>query len=291
MTDAPNVKASNFSQQYGYEPIPNTLQREEMDGRLRNAIWNRLFVFQDRLRKSSTDSFDHVPLVRHWASQGKPIDEIPTYVRQYFAYLKTSIQRADWHHVYDLIQHFASEEHYGDTGFAGFSELVNGALEQHLSAWTIIDGQVVELHASTDVEAVRAALTDTEGLPGARHHLTRALAIMSNRDNPDASNTIKEAISAVESVCGSINGKKGTLGDALSKLEKSGVTIHPALINGWKAIYGYTSDADGIRHASIEVPKSDVAMARYMMVSCSAFVSLLIKYAQEAGISLISGSP
>ncbi len=42
-------------------------------------------------------------------------------------------------------------------------------------------------------------------------------------------------------------------------------------------MYGYTSDEDGIRHAlSCEDASIDFATAKYMVVTCSAFVNLLV---------------
>jgi len=56
------------------------------------------------------------------------------------------------------------------------------------------------------------------------------------------------------------------------------------LAKGYNKIYGWTSDEGGIRHALSD--KGDVeitlADARYMLVSCSAFVNYLISNAENA---------
>ena len=53
--------------------------------------------------------------------------------------------------------------------------------------------------------------------------------------------------------------------------------IHPALAKGWGNIYGFTSDAGGIRHASSDGKiEADFATAKYMLVSCSAFGNYLV---------------
>ncbi len=113
-----------------------------------------------------------------------------------------------------------------------------------------------------------------------------ALSKLSDRKNPDFRNSIKESISAVESLCQKITGKpKATLGDALKAIEKNGrVNLHSALKRGYEAIYGYTSDADGIRHAMSEQSNCDFADAKYMLVSCSAFINYLIEKSAKAGI-------
>lgn len=60
---------------------------------------------------------------------------------------------------------------------------------------------------------------------------------------------------------------------------------HPALLDAYSKLYGFAGDEGGIRHAlddkSIEVSMED---ARYMLVSCSAFVNYLTEKARKAGI-------
>lgn len=66
-----------------------------------------------------------------------------------------------------------------------------------------------------------------------------------------------------------------TLGKALSEVEKKH-SLHGALKTAFSAIYGYTSDSSGIRHALLE---TDTAVgfedAKFMLVSCSAFINYL----------------
>ena len=63
----------------------------------------------------------------------------------------------------------------------------------------------------------------------------------------------------------------------LTKLEQKGVYIHSALQLAYKNLYGYTSDASGIRHAKdLGGKDSTFEEAKYMLVACSAFVNYLI---------------
>jgi hypothetical protein len=41
------------------------------------------------------------------------------------------------------------------------------------------------------------------------------------------------------------------------------------------ALYGYTSDSSGIRHALQDEPNLDFVDAKFMLVACSAFVNYL----------------
>jgi hypothetical protein len=62
------------------------------------------------------------------------------------------------------------------------------------------------------------------------------------------------------------------------------MTLHPALQQGFSQLYGYTNDADGIRHAMMEVSNLHFEDALYILVSCSAFISYLLATANRAGI-------
>ena len=83
--------------------------------------------------------------------------------------------------------------------------------------------------------------------------------------------------------CQIIIGTNTTLGNALGKLQEAGVSIPPPLISAFEKIYGYTNVNDGIRHAYSEVSENNIGEedARFMLISCSAFVNYLISKAQN----------
>ena len=110
------------------------------------------------------------------------------------------------------------------------------------------------------------------------NHINKAIQLFSDKNNPDFENVIKESITAVEAMCSIIVGQKTTLGEALKKLEDNGVTIHPSLKSSFSKLYGYTSDANGIRHSGdIGGNGSTFSEAKFMLISCSAFVNYLIE--------------
>jgi hypothetical protein len=53
---------------------------------------------------------------------------------------------------------------------------------------------------------------------------------------------------------------------------------------GFLSLYGYTSDEDGIRHAILDESTVGFDEAKFMLVSCSAFVYFLIGKAEAAGL-------
>lgn len=111
------------------------------------------------------------------------------------------------------------------------------------------------------------------------------MAFLSDKNIPDYLNSIKESISAVESVAKIISNEKSQgLKDALNALSKL-TTIHGSMREGFIKLYEYTSDEGGIRHAIIENDQNiGFDEAKYTLVACSAFVNYLISKARTANL-------
>lgn len=88
----------------------------------------------------------------------------------------------------------------------------------------------------------------------------------------------------MEAVVKKVTGANDDLAAGLKKLENAGLSIHPALKGAWLKMYGWTSDEDGIRHGGIDAADADQALAKYVLVTCSAFVSYLIEEGRKAGL-------
>jgi len=52
--------------------------------------------------------------------------------------------------------------------------------------------------------------------------------------------------------------------------------LHPALKDAFLKLYGYTSDADGIRHALMEESDLDRDDAKFFFLACTSFTNYLI---------------
>ncbi|MCJ7614296.1 hypothetical protein MUO71_06000, partial [Candidatus Bathyarchaeota archaeon] len=64
------------------------------------------------------------------------------------------------------------------------------------------------------------------------------------------------------------------------------IGLHGALKQSFIKLYAYTSDAEGIRHALMDAPTLSSEDAKFMLVSCSAFVNYLTAKAEKAKIEL-----
>ena len=152
----------------------------------------------------------------------------------------------------------------------------NIALEEEVSAYRFVEYFITEITSEEEIISIEDAIQNTDKFKGAKKHLQTSLKLLSDRKNPDYRNSIKESISAVESICKIITGdKKATLGKALGILGKK-EKIHQSLKAGFDKFYGYTSDADGIRHALLDEDNLSFFDAKFMLVSCSAFINYLI---------------
>ncbi len=156
---------------------------------------------------------------------------------------------------------------------------INIILEQEKSGYRLLNDKFVNIINNEELEEISCAMASQ--YEPVNTHINKALSLYADRKKPDYENSIKESISAVESICCIITGTTGsqaTLGNTLKKLEKDGgVVIHGAMKAAFEKLYGYTSDSDGIRHGGIDFSNAPAEDAKYMLVSCSAFINYLIE--------------
>ena len=171
------------------------------------------------------------------------------------------------------ISHYFNNRGYDEYDYASD---INQLFQQEYVGYRFIDGEITPISDEMEVAEIEQSL-DIE-FQGCRAHFKKAISFLSDREKPDYKNCIKESISAVESICQIITeNNKATLGEALKLLTAKGITIHKAMEKAFSSLYGYTSDEGGIRHAE-GLFESNVTFeeAKYMLVSCCAFVNYLI---------------
>ena len=76
---------------------------------------------------------------------------------------------------------------------------------------------------------------------------------------------------------------------ALNVIEtKEKIQINSDMKEAFKKLYNYTSDSNGIRHSLTDQNRQpNFDDAKFMLVSCSAFVNYLVSKANKARISLM----
>lgn len=285
-----------FSKRKGLSPIRESVQKDGMDDALRHGLWNALHICiwqrieyrrYDRLFSSSNV---YGLFQRYWCDLFKvPLDSLPVYlddarnrVREYFF-------KCEWYEVYDFIEFTA--QNCPEKLNSEYVNFCNHMLEKELSAYRFVDSQLTDITSEEEIDSVESAIGATTKYSGANEHIRTALGFLSDRKSPDYRNSVKESISAVESLCVSISGDpKATLGVALNSIEHTH-QLHPAFKKSLSSLYGYTSDSNGIRHALLEESSITYSDAKFMLVACSAFVNYVLgKTSEKKIIRQSSGS-
>jgi hypothetical protein len=281
-----------FSQRKGIKPVKSVIQVDTMDMELRNGLWNALTIFYWNNVEKTIYDYNYkkinVLLKRLWHSYfKKPIDTLDWYWPNTYKDIREYFFNCEWYEVYDFIEFIANNypDEYNEVN-SKFMEFCNSILERELSAYRFVGGKISQITSETEVSEIEDALEISKPLKAVNTHLKRALDLLADRKSPDYRNSIKESMSAVEAICKIITkDKKATLGQTLKEIENK-VGLHPALKSAFSSLYGYTSDAEGIRHALLDEPNLSFEDAKFMLVSCSAFINYLINKASKAGIKI-----
>jgi hypothetical protein len=260
-------------------PVKSVMQVDSMDDDLRVGLWNALDVFYWSKFNSylgpSVKAHDGLSLLLHFLWRDffkRTVDSIPSHWDTALRDVKSFFFGCNWFVAYDFVE-FIANLRLGDYfDFDQFVDFCDGVLEREVAAYRFVDFKIAQITSEEEIGEIEQALLDANK-PVVKH-LRTALELLSDRKSPDYRNSIKESISAVEAACNLITGSKATLGQALKTLEEK-TDIHPAFKKALSSLYGYTSDADGIRHALLEEENLDFADAKFMLVSCSAFVNYL----------------
>lgn len=276
-----------FSQRIGKTSVRDSIQIESIDEKLENRLWNNIQInFFDVIGVNFNHKIDNdsdIGLVFNSIWQEffeNRADEIPKNqqrdisTREFVGYIKDWFFKSNWFEKYDFLE-FLSKIDINYLRIE-FDVKCNNSLKKEMSAYRLVDGHIVQITSEEEIVEIEDALVNSSKWEPVNTHLSTAIEYFSCRKNPDYRNSIKESISAVESLCKIIVGNNNTtLAPALKIIEEK-YKVHGALRSGFTALYGYTSDAGGIRHSlltdDIEVSMED---AKFMLVSCSAFINYL----------------
>ena len=267
----------SFSQAQGYEPLPQPLQLEELSHRARVRIWNAFhetFIDPDEDEEIDEDDLDDLAYSLHMDLFEGAIDEAPSHWN-YFDDFKEYFLGREFNEVFDLLTFLMRHNVCPETFI---SELVEVFSDCHL-AYVIDTGSSPTIYPASTPEEGQATIDALRvlkeyRLDGARQHLIQS-SVFINRGQ--WAQSVRESISAVESVARRIAPGTNTLSAALDKLRNQGLLEHPALYQGLDKLYGYTSDEQGVRHSLLDQGESNVGQdeAVFMLGACASFASYL----------------
>lgn len=266
-----------FSDRIGATAIRDVLQVGSINADLRNCLWEAV---RENYLKDYTGQYSKDIAFRNLVKSiyvdffKRTSDSMPAGHAENINSLKHWFFEAEWWSVYNFIEFLLAE-----VPDRVFLARIDYFLAREKAGYRIVSNQIVAITDPVEIDAVREAST-VEKYAGAAEHIRVAVSLFSKKPEPDYRNAIKEAISAVKSVVKAITEKpNATLGEALKIIDKK-AGVHPALREAMNKLYGYTNDEDGIRHAIFEGGKIDEAEAKFMIVTCSAFVTFCIQRSQ-----------
>ena len=288
-----------FSERQGMIKPKVGLQIDSIDQALRNCLWNSINrIYIEKFNRGSYNRSVLADFLKTlWNDYFKqPNDGIDEYNAETMntaisQLRKGFLKTCEWYQVYDIIEFFANN-FPAPLVNASFIKECNGIFEKELSGYRFVGKQICAISSKTEIEEIEQALQSP--LKSVNIHLESALKLLADKQSPDYRNSIKESISAVEAICKLIaKNEKTTLGVALNKIEKEGnIKLHQSLKEAFSNLYGYTNDADGIRHAlKDDKVNADFDEAKFMLVTCSAFVNYLISKTTKTGIEIESPNP
>ncbi len=270
-----------FSERLGFVEVNNELQIESMNDDLRNSLWNFL--------SEIFDNYDVFNQLINFATVNffkLPIDEIPW--REERLWFKSIYDECEWFEIYNLLECILNNIEnifgysLGEGLLESFYNKANEILERELSAYRFMDGLFTPITNEYEMVSIKETKNYSsihEKLKGVNEHIKMAQAKLSLKPEADYRNSIKESISAVESLIRKISGKSN-LSEGLRFL-KTKFKLHSCLQLGFEKLYNYSSDENGIRHAIHGDRDIGFDEAKYMLVSCSAFINYLIPKANE----------
>ena len=275
-----------FSDRMGITQPPTELQINSMNAELRNSLWNVL------VRVLQMGEFHWCRALKHlflhfFKEPVDAIDDIFGVVRLCRDRLRQRFVESEWYDVYNIIQEILEWIEIitkSEVKKEEFESVLNYVLIREVSGYRAIEGELAPITNEQEIETIRQAVSTSSslGFNGVKEHITTALELLGKKPDPDYRNSIKESISAVESICRWLTGETD-FGKALKKLSEK-ISLHGALRSGFSSIYGYTSDKNGIKHAILEQKDIDFAEAKFMLIACSAFVNFIIDKARQTRI-------
>ncbi|MCR4637243.1 MAG: hypothetical protein K5754_13545 [Butyrivibrio sp.] len=284
-----------FSDRLGIKKQNDTVQIHDLDKRTRIQIFNKISELYSELY--GEEYYEH-EIVQHFFRyvESEVFCEVVDtrnhiYDEFFWDNLKSLIQEASFDDVLTVVEAIVTywgnmfneiyrciprNGYYGKGKYRGY-EAFNGLFEQEYVGYRFINKMITPISDEHEVDSINEA--SGSAYKAVTEHLLKAQLLLSDRDKPDYENSIKESISAVEAICEiftGLHGREATLGSMFKKLDDKGIAIHGGLKSAFNSLYGYTSDANGIRHAgNIGGPASTFEEAKFMLVSCSAFINYL----------------
>lgn len=198
--------------------------------------------------------------------------------------LTEHLKSCEWSDFYDFVEMLGGmlkekddEIPFDETlDFKDYQLQVNALLVEDGIGWVLNDkSELVRTHPKVLAESLAstdAALSNK--YQHARTHYQKAAHYL-HRHPIDEANSIKEIISAVESVARAIEPKASTLGEALKRLRKD-PRFNPGILEPMEKLYAYANATALVRHGHATGRKPTVEDAELALLIGVAYIRHLI---------------
>lgn len=275
-----------FSQRMGLVDVRKVIQTKDLDQPTRNALWNVISSFFNDCAAHCSVYTDIWTELYNETSDTRPnVAGCYEDDEHFYMFYKKKIVDGKWNECFDLIE-FLNQMFYKDLWRAQLqknyiydrkappADAYNYVFEKFLVGYRVVQEKIIAITSEDEKESIENAISESSD--AVAEQLSKALKFLSDRKKPDYPKSVDCSISAVESQCRILlDDPNPTLGKALTLIEDKGITLHGSLKTGFQKLYGFASDADGIRHAGLNPSNVDADLAKFMLVSCSAFVNYL----------------
>ncbi len=268
----------SFGQRMGTESLPSQLKLNEISQELSSLLWA---ITHDSIKKYCEYGYGSSYVKEPWRTilrsyfvlrMHGDLDDFSEESEWMLEFSKNQVYRMSYIKTWNFIDFVISsnqcpKDYYNE---------ITMALERTQAAYRVTEKQIVPVGSDENAKAILDAfkITDEHSAKGPSKHLR--LAARELTEGKWAS-SVRESIHAIESAAKILEPNANTLGPALSKLEERCI-ISSTQRKAFGALYGYSSDTEGVRHA---LTFNDVANvterdAMFMFGACAAFASYLL---------------
>ena len=284
-----------FSQREGRTPLPEPMRLDHIPQRFRQLAWKvidgEIGDSADRYygRSDSYSSFLSKPNIGSiiYSYKFDVLEQLhddiewcgPTESAYFF---KELISNGNDHQLLTLIEFVLRHEYCPENLRKGLVAVFDKAPIAYFVVEVNGHSTIIPRMSRESGEAILQAIQAIQDsdMDGAETHLRRAAEHLNAQRYADS---IRESISAVESVARRIAPHENTLGGAIKSLEKKELLKNNQLKKGFEQIYAYTNSEEGVRHSLVFKDSADVGLdeAMFMFGACASFAAYLTNKHQQ----------
>ena len=204
--------------------------------------------------------------------------------------LTVHLKDCSWLNFYDFVELVGTllikkedDDPFSETEFyKNYQAKVNALLQEDGIGWSLNDKSELRRQIpQTLAKRVKAAESDlADRYANARIHYQKSVTYLYQHPIDEA-NSIKEIVSALESVAKAIVPKASTLGEAIKAMRKDS-KYSPHLLDALEKLYAYSNATPLVRHGHVQLGRPLLAEAELSLYIGVAYIRYLIEVDGES---------